>query len=124
MVVAAFEIRLVGILAGRQLTNALAHALLGTIEQLGDAGLERRVAVSRHKRLHTLGGLSAGADHGPEIALTLARATHVGEDEIERRLVGAAALDDADRRNAHAFLVDLGRAPGETARAHPSDVPP
>ena len=84
----------------------------------------RRRAVARGQRLDALRRLPARADHGVEVALALAGPAHVGEDEIERGLVGAAAVDDPDGRDAHAFLEDLGGGAGEAARAHAAHVAP
>ena len=123
-VASALEVRLVGVLAVGQGADRAPHAQLGAVHQLHHRGPDHRGAVARGEGLHPLGRLAAGADHGVEVALALARPAHVVEDEIERGLVGHAAVHDADGRDADAFLEDLGGVAGEAARAHAAHVAP
>ena len=81
-------------------------------------------AIARGQRLDALRGLPARADHGLEVALALAHAAHVGEDQVQRGVVRASAIDDADGRDPHALLEDLRRPAGQAARAHAADVAP
>ena len=97
---------------------------LGAVHQLRDGVADRRGAVARDQLSDALGGLPAGPEHRLEVATSLARPAHVAEDQVERGLVRPAAIDDPDRRDADAFLEDLGRAAREAARAHPAHVTP
>ena len=49
---------------------------------------------------------------------------HVGEQQVERRLVDAPAFQDLERRDADAFLIDLGRLARHAAGHHAADVGP
>jgi hypothetical protein len=117
-------VRLVDVLARAQPADRAAHARFGAVHKLGDRLANRGGAVAGHEPLDALGGLAARAEHRLVVAAALARAPHVAEDQIQHGLVRPAALDDLDRRDAHAFLEDLGRAPREAARAHPAHVAP
>ena len=122
---AALEVRLVQVLAVAEGADGAPHAGLGAVHQLGDRRADGGRAVAGGQRLDALGGLPAGADHGLVVALALAGPAHVGEDAGRATAwFGPAAIDDPDRRDAHAFLEDLGGAAGEAPRAHAADVAP
>ena len=50
------------------------------------------------------------ADHRGEVAAELARIAHVEREQVEQILARPAGLVESDRRNAQAFLPDLGGA--------------
>jgi hypothetical protein len=120
----ALEVGLIDIGAVGQLADRVAHARLGAVHQLGHRQANGEGAIACRHRLDALRGLPARADHCLEVALPLAHAAHVGEDQVQRGVVGAPAIDDADRRDPDTLLEDLRRAAGQAPRAHAADVAP
>ncbi len=89
-----------------------AGLLLGGIEDRLDRGLDHLAAEFAEQPRQPALAEMRRADHRREIAAKLARIADVQRDQIEQILAQPAGLVELDRRDAQAFLPDLGGRSG------------
>ena len=87
-----------------------AHLPLGAVEHGLDRGMRRcRAELGEQLREPPLAD-PRRADHRREVAAEVARMAHVEHDHLVDVVAPLAAVVELQRRNADAFLPDLGRA--------------
>ena len=90
--------------------NDGAHLPLGTVEHGRDRRMRRRRAELGEQLAEPALADARRADHGREIAAEVAGMAHIEHDHLVDVLAPLALLVELQRRNADAFLEDLGRA--------------
>ena len=81
---------------------------LGGIEHRLDRGFDGRRAKLGKEFLQATLAEMRGADHGREVAAEVVGIAHVERDHVEDVVAQPACLVELDRRDAQAFLPDLG----------------
>ena len=90
--------------------NDRPHQALGTVENGRDRRMRRRRAELGEQLSEPALADARRADHGREIAAEVAGMAHIEHDHLVDVLAPLALLVELQRRNADAFLVDLGGA--------------
>ena len=83
---------------------------LGAVEHRLDRGLRHLPAELRGQRQKAPLADMGRADHRRQIAAEIARVAHIGRDHLHHVAAQLAAVVELQRRDADAFLPDLGRA--------------
>ena len=101
-----------------KLGNFRAHPAFGVVEQVPAMLAKRGAALLAHDLCQpACTELNAG-NHGPHIAVVVARRAHVRQPELPDLDHVFAALLDLDRRHANAFVENFGRFRRKAAGHH------
>ena len=113
-------VRLVG--AGGNVSQSLAHAPFGVVEQLAAGVLHDGFAVFPKQAVDAIDADHQRGDLGADIAQSLVGQADLIGDDPEQLLVFNAALEKLDHRQAQAFEINLAYAASHSARCRAAEI--
>ena len=116
------EQRLAVVDAVRPFGDDRAGLPLGAVEHRLDRGVGDRPAELRGQRQKAPLADMGRADHRREIAAEIARMAHIGRDHLQHVAAHLAAVVEPQRRDADAFLPDVGGGGVVGAVRRPADI--
>ena len=111
-----------GIGAIWNLGDQAAHMRLGHVQQFGDAGLNRLLAVFVHQADKSARPHLAGPDQRVEIALLVAPCAHVRQKQVDDVIARLALVPQLERRDTQTFGENLGGGGVIACGNRPADI--